>query len=782
MNSWIRIENRNNFLDEIKIYHPDSNAYLTQWKKFKQQCIEGTWRSDFGKYRYMPGPLYFYVNFCRILDVNEETKTRRNIKPICRDVEWEIAYMMLEAKGFSGWKNDCQYTACHLVKDYKKNPDNKRILTKLKSAKNEKGNLIYKECFIDNDVNNDLKEYISPREAIRKLYDEPMGLPLYLNNAKNVFIMGSRGAGKSYTLGLGEALHQIIFDGAKYYDDDYINKKDEVHVNIGSAETNKSSELCEKIELCMNNFAVDKELGVWGDESQDDYTPMPFFKSMSGTLAPNNAKSPWAHVYQQKINGKWIKKGSKSKIVHSSYKDNPTAAAGGRYVLMIDEEVGLHEEVVETHNSNIACTERSSTKFGVQVYIGTSGDIEKVRGSRKMFMDPDSYDILAYDDIWENSGKIGFFIPAYYANNDFKDENGNTDVEAALAYYNERRKKARLSKDAANYEGELMNYPIKPSEMFLTKKGNILPIGELEEQRANVIMDRNRKLYYTVGELVFDSKFPRGIRFRPDLESRLKPVLEYPTPKNQDTEGALIVYEPPIEEMVNGKLEVPDIYIIGVDPVDADTQGTGLSLTGIHVLKSPKYKTKYGGNELVASFIGRPYMGRDYSNEIIEKLAMWYGNHDRMISFERGGNVKEYFQKKNKLNLLMTQPKTILSYKAGETSKILLYGTPLKTFEQKYEAIAYLRDWLLEEYSTKDDGTIVRNLNLIRDTRLLEEMIAFDFEGNFDSTLAFAECIIGLKEKYNHLKDESAEKNKREDILTFLNKNLADRYKTIYNN
>jgi len=758
--NWITIENRNTWLDEIKTFHPDSTAYITQWRQFKKNAIEGIWRTDFDKYRYMTGPCYFYINFCKILDVNEETKSRRSIKPMLRDLEWEMSYLLLEARGFSGWREDEEYTSDLRVKEIEKD-----------SLKLKKYKRLPKDCYKEN---GELKKFIEPRDNIRKLHDAPKGPPLYYNQASNAMIFGARGGGKSYFIGIGNVLHEIIFDGAKYYTEEIIKKPHEVHCNIGSWESNKSSELCEKIELCMNTFATDEDLGVWGDESSDDYTPMPFYKSMSGSLAPN---TKWVHSYEKKVNGKWLKFGSKSKVVHTNYKDNPTAAAGGRYSIMVVEESGLHPSLTLTHNSNIGCTQRDALKFGTLVYIGTSGDIEKVRESRKMFMDPEAYDIVAYDDDYENSGKIGFFVPAYYTAVEFKDDNGNTDVEAALAYYKERRAKALASKDAANYEGELMNYPIKPSEMFLTKKGNILPIGELEAQRANVIMDRNRKLYYTVGELIFDSKAPRGIRFKADLDCKLKPIMEYPTPKNQDVEGALIVYEPPIEELVNGKVVVPNIYILGVDPVDADTQGVGLSLTSIHVLKAPRDIQRWGGNELVASFIGRPYMGRDYSNEIMEKLAMWYGGHDRMISFERGGNVKEYFQKKSKLNLLMTQPKTILSYKSGETSKVLLYGTPLKSFEQKYEAIAYLRDWLLEEYATKDDGTIVRNLNLIRDTRLLEEMIAFDFEGNFDSTLAFAECIIGLKEKYNTLRDQAITTNKQDNILTFLNRNMADRYK-----
>lgn len=768
--NWIKIENRQTWLVNIPKYHPDSTQYLNFWKQSKRKCIEGFWGSDFGKFRYMPGPLFFYVNFCRILDVNEETKTRRSITPFLRDLEWELSYMMLEAKGFSGFKEDNEYTSDIRVKEY------------------EQGNFKYKfnlkhqrdrDCFKED---GSLKKYITPRENIRKLHDKPLGPPLYWNNAKNIFVLGARGAGKSYYFGLGEGLHQLVFDGAKYYTDKSINSPDEIHINIGSAESNKSSEICEKIELCMNAFATDDELGVWGDESSDDYSPIPFYKSMSGTLAPNNAKSPWAHKYQQKVNGKWVTKGTKSKLVHSVYKDKPTAAAGGRYTLMIDEEVGLHEDVTITHNSNIACTERGSIKFGVLAYIGTSGDIEKVKDSRKMFTDPESYDIVSYNDDYENTGKIGFFIPAFYANNSFKDENGNTNVEEALEYFLERRKKAKASKDAANYEGELMNYPIKPSEMFLTKKGNILPIGELEEQRSMVIMDRNRHLYYTVGSLIFDSKQERGVKFLPDINKELKPIFDYPTPKNQDTEGALIVYEPPIEDYEAGKIFVPDIYVIGHDPVNSDTQGEGLSLSAFHVFKMPINSKKYGGNELVASYIGRPYMGRDYVNEMIEKVAMWYGNHSRMINFERGGNIKEYFEKKKKLNLLMTQPATVMSYKSqAGSSKTLLYGTPVTSFEQKFEAIKYLRDWLLEERGVSEDNRIIRNLNFIRDTRLLEEMIAFDFEGNFDSVLAFAECIIALKEKYNQFQDDITKVHKQDDILSFLNNSIANRYKKQYN-
>lgn len=750
---FIKISNRKEWLTTIPKLHPDSTSYINYWKEQKKFCIEGKWGNDFDSYRYMPPFLYFYVNFCKILDFDNLTKTRKNIKPTLTDLMWELAYMIMEAKGFSGYTQDNIYSASTELYLYLK--DNKK-----KKPKNI-------HCY---DKDGNLKQYKSPRELLRELHNTPKGLPLYHNEAKNTFVLGSRGSGKSYFYGLGVFLHALIFDGAKEYTEETKAHPAEIHLNIGSWESNKSAELCSKIESCMNAFAIDPELGVWGDESSDDYEPNPFYKSMNGSLKPNNAGTPWTHQYDKNINGRWLKFGTKSKIVHSIYKDNPTAAAGGRYSEVLIEEAGLHSMLRDTHGSNIATTQKGTLKVGSMHYIGTSGDMEKVKESREMFTHPDVYDIVMYDDVWENSGKIGFFIPSYYAELEYKDENGNTLLEEAIAAYQERREKKRKSKDSTQYEAELMNYPLKPSEMFLSRKGNILPVGELTEWRRDLLNDRYSSSNQVIGELFFSDKHNRGVRFEPDLSLGLKPILVYPTPKNQDTEGALIVYEKPIED-VSGN--VPEgLYIIGHDPVKTDEDG--LSFASIHVLKTPKYFKQYGGNQLVASYIGRPSLGRKETNELIEKLAMWYGNHNRMIYFENAvGNVKEYFEKRKKLNLLATQPQTILNKKQGQTTTNVIYGYPMSNKIIKEESIKYLKDWLLEERGEVDDKKLL-NLHMIRDTRLLEEMIAFDFNGNFDSVMGFTGCIIGLEETYNRYKQETHKQE--EDILDFLNKSLQTKY------
>jgi len=56
--------------------------------------------------------------------------------------------------------------------------------------------------------------------------------------------------------------------------------------------------------------------------------------------------------------------------------------------------------------------------------------------------------------------------------------------------------------------------------------------------------------------------------------------------------------------------------------------------------------------------------------------------------------------------------------------------------------------------------------------------VIFDFDGNFDSVLAFAECIIALREKYNQYQNEIVKENDKQDnILTFLNNSIASAYK-----
>jgi hypothetical protein len=572
----------------------------------------------------------------------------------------------------------------------------------------------------------------------------------------------------SYIYSQGVALYDIVFSGTHYYNEEFIKNPNEVHVNIGSFKTDKSSDLCSKMETAMNEFAINPELGVWGEEGKDDYEPNPFYKNMRGSLRPNNNKNPWIHSYEKKVNGQWIDGyGTNSKVIHSNYKDNPESAAGGRYLDMIIEECGLQPNLITTHNSNEACTIITG-KFGSQHYIGTSGNIEKVQEAKEMFTHPNEYEMLEYDDEWEGSGKIGFFLPAYLMREDYKDEHGNTDIEAAIKYFEERRELKKRSKNPLNYLGELMNYPMKPSEMFISNNHNMLPVEEAMEQLRKLEIETSYDFIGDKVKLYFDHEAPNGVSYKLDLNNELTPIHKFPWDPKLSREGCVMIYEYPQE--IDGVVP-QDAYIIGHDPVSSDSE-TGPSLAAIYVLKVNKYANKIGHNEIVASFVGRPYLGRHVYNEIMEQLSMFYGN--ATIFFEDSGtDTTTYFRKRKKLHLLAQRPETVLS-KTAIGRRAIAYGYPMGNRKQKIEGLNYLRDWLLEE-RTDVEGNTVTNLAYIKDKALLQEIINFNIdEGNFDRILALVGCMIGLEETHNQYVNTENQKHK-EDILDHFNKKLKER-------
>jgi len=193
---YIRIENRSQYLlDKVTAYHPDDPRYIDYWKGLKKQCIEGLWGYETGVhndgvpgYRYMPGRLFFYGNFCTILDFDEAENNRVKIRPEIRDIEWERAYMILEAEGFSGWSEDDRYTSDSMWYDYKENgiPDLKDV-----SQRRMRRHLTLLR------KDGTLKEYKDPRKNIRELHSDKLGVPLYWNSSKNILELGSRGGGRS---------------------------------------------------------------------------------------------------------------------------------------------------------------------------------------------------------------------------------------------------------------------------------------------------------------------------------------------------------------------------------------------------------------------------------------------------------------------------------------------------------------------------------------------------------------------------------------------------------
>lgn len=195
---FIRINNRKNFLlKTIPAIHPASIKYISFWRREKKKIIEGCWAPDdedikdydihendlnvkTDKWRYMPPQLYFYVNYATILHTPEgapKTAPKKRIRPLLRDIEWEFFYNWLEARGFSGFYDDDEITCNINVKKFNEDDEDAELDPTCFNSKGE------------------LKKFVPARTYLRQLFTKPLGIPIYMNEAKNLFMLGARGFG-----------------------------------------------------------------------------------------------------------------------------------------------------------------------------------------------------------------------------------------------------------------------------------------------------------------------------------------------------------------------------------------------------------------------------------------------------------------------------------------------------------------------------------------------------------------------------------------------------------
>lgn len=717
-------------LKDIPKLNPLSRDYLTFWKEQKVRSIEGYWLGGY----WMPPKLYFYANFGTIKLNKGNSNVKSYGRPTLRDIEWDFFYNWTQARGFSGFEEDHAYTC------------NKILLDPLYS----------KEFLIENcpsvvAPDGQLKTYQDAHEYLRRQHSANLGRPLYENEASNLMMLGCRNFGKSYMVGIGVVLHSYLFDGTFSYADN-ISGDFSTELMVGAYESKYSNLLLEKTKLALERLPGETTLG-------SRVYPAPLSRRYKGSWT---AGSEVEFSYKKKVGGTWKDAGSVTKIKNRTFGDNAQAGVGSRPTELIIEEVGVCANSKEVHAAmKDAQRDDSGRKFASTIYLGTGGDMEAgALAAMEMFYNPHSYEMLSFPDTYENKGKIGYFVPAYMARRQFKDKNGFTRIEEAKNFIIGIREGLRTgSSDALNKE--IIFNPIVPSEMFLTKSSNVFPTAEVR-RRMTVVEHENvyEKLAKKV-ELFFDptSEY-NGVNYAIDVANRLTAIDKFPWDED-NRDGCVVIYELP--HLVNGVVP-EDAYIIGHDPYKDDTT-RGNSLGVIYVLKTSKHFDTVGHDEIVATYMGRPYLGRDIVNENLFKLSLFYGN--AKVYFENSvGNVKDYFEKMKRIDLLARKPHTVFNKKASyESSQVLEYGYPMSNDRIKYEALQYVRSWLLEVRESNDSVTI-RNIDKIPDRGLLQELLTFNMDGNFDRVMALAGAIIGLNEMGNVGRQSFVSETREENSLT----------------
>lgn len=379
-------------------------------------------------------------------------------------------------------------------------------------------------------------------------------------------------------------------------------------------------------------------------------------------------------------------------------------------------------------------------------YIANGIVTHNTIGAKEIFYNPGKYDALRFMDIYEMKGHIGRFIPAYFNLGEKYREDGWTDVEKSKAELLRRRKiKENQRGSEAALTKEIVNNPINPSEMFLAENSALLPAAEAARRLAELEQGNTYSLIEKVVTLFYDpdAKETNTVSYKIDSAGTQKPITKFPH-KDNDREGAIIIYEFPA--IIDGK--VPHgAYVIGHDPYKDDNE-RGESLASIYVVKTAQYFDDIGHDEVVAEFVGRPYEGMNKVNDTLMKLSLFYG--EAKIYFENAvGNTKDYFEKTKRLDLLATKPTALFTTTASYArSPTIEYGYPMSNQFIKRKGISYLRDWLLQPR-----GDDKRNIDLISSRALLQEIVFFSYEGNFDRVMGLMGAIFGLAQMSRELED-----------------------------
>lgn len=753
--NYIRIENLDQFRTTPPIIRPDAPGYLDYWSLQTKRCIEGMWGQMFGKWRYMRGNLYFYMNFT-VIEQTDRNKETMYLRPIISDLEWELSYGIMVARGFSGFTRDPKYTSLTVVPIYLK-----KFGTAAGTAYLKKN---YPEAFNED---GELLEYMDPLENCRRLHDAPIGRPLFLNPTSNFMPFGSRGGGKSYYIGLGEIEHGLLFDGATAYNEKFRTNKLTASFCVGSGDAEKSSEFCKKLEASISTLAhpdEGKQFGVWGRPSKDkkksaDYAPCPLFRHFKGTLDVSNKTNPYEYWYETNENGSTVDKGTRTKLFHVNYSTGKArdrgaqAAAGGRYLLSVVEEAGLCENLIDVHTSNESTISREGRRFGCEIYIGTSGNAKTVHAARKMFLNPQDYNILSYPNLFGTEGRdgrIGFFIPFYMTLRQYKDKDGNTDYFQAANHVEDVRAELNLSTDPQPLLDERMNRPCFVEEMWLTPGGSIMPVAELAQVETYLLEGGRYKTIGTSVKLIWDPKELSGVRY--EVDHAAEPYTEWPLDfgKRKMPTGCPVIYQQPV--VINGVIP-NDLYTyVGHDPyVEEDiTKGGSVGVT--YIMANSKYlPLGYEGNVIVASYIDKPLDGLDRYYENQEKLIALYGNPKRSLWFEsnRGADCRSHYIKYGKTDLLALTPQLVQGSNVFQkTINSFGYHTGSQMF-QKVQMAKWIRDFLLRKTTFLDPqgfGNDEEKMNLERIPCifLIRQLINYNLEGNFDAVDGFRGCVVGL--------------------------------------
>ena len=425
--------------------------------------------------------------------------------------------------------------------------------------------------------------------------------------------------------------------------------------------------------------------------------------------------------------------------------NNEEAIAGTKPRKLIIDEIGKGNFL----RGFQAAVPGFTTPFGwgcSPILTGTGGDMKKFMDAKSLMFDVDNFNFLSYNNSADDKRVHGLFISYKYRMEAkepstlgaFLNEPSDSDLHNIHMLVSNEEKAAqitttnleRLKKagDRIAYLKEKMYYPMEVDDIFLNEDTNIFDIEAAKRQKIRLIQAER------TGTPVI--LFSDGEKIAHEFTDK-QPITNFPL-KNSDLKDApVVIYEFPISNPPYG------LYVAGVDPYRQGQSAYSSSLGAVYIYKrmhditGEKYQDMF-----VASYVARPDK-KEHWEEQARLLIKYY--NARTLCENDDISFIEYMKAKGDGHYLEKQPQWLMEIVPNTTVK-REYGI----HRSSQKIIDYLHNCLkkyLEEvvHVEKDDqGNIikeVRGVSKIFDPVLLEEVIQYNDQGNFDRIVA-AELAI----------------------------------------
>lgn len=397
-----------------------------------------------------------------------------------------------------------------------------------------------------------------------------------------------------------------------------------------------------------------------------------------------------------------------------------------------------------------------TTPFGwgcSPILTGTGGDMKKFMDAKSLMFDVDNFNFLTYNNAKDDKRIHGLFIPAKYrmeAKEDstlgaFLDVPAGSDLhevkmlvsnaEKATQITNDNLERLKKAGDRIAYLKEKMYYPLEVDDIFLNEDTNIFDIESAKRQKFRLLNQER------TGTPVILFNGENGIEH--EFTDKM-PITNFPLKSSDLKEAPVVIYEFPIENPPYG------LYVAGVDPYRQGKSAYSSSLGAVYIYKrmheiaGEKYQDMF-----VASYVARPDK-KDTWEEQARLLIKYY--NARALCENDDISFIEYMKAKGDAHYLERQPEWLKEIIPNTTVRrdYGIHRSSDKVIDYLHNCLKkYMEETIYKE--TNEAGDVIKEVlgvSKIFDPVLLEEIIQYNDQGNFDRIVA-AELAIAQALKMN---------------------------------